>query len=75
MPVDLTDDPQPGAFNRVIERKIRDLGGHKSLYSEAFYSEEEFSALYGGSIPKLVKNIYDPNHRFPGLFDKAVGGK
>ena len=75
VPVDLTDDPQPGAFNRVIERKIRDLGGHKSLYSEAFYSKEEFSALYGGSIPKLVKNIYDPNHRFPGLFDKAVGGK
>ncbi|MEJ4113499.1 FAD-binding protein [Corynebacterium kroppenstedtii] len=75
VPVDMTGDPRPGAFNRVIERKMRDVGGHKSLYSEAFYSEEEFAALYGGTIPELVKKAYDPERRFPGLFDKAVGGK
>ena len=28
--------------NRAIEAKVHDLGGHKSLYSEAFYDRETF---------------------------------
>ena len=33
-------DAQPGAFNRVIEKQVSALVGHKSFYSEAFYSRE-----------------------------------
>ena len=34
-----------GYYNRLIEEEVSALGGHKSLYSTAFYSEEEFRAL------------------------------
>ena len=36
-----------GETNRRIERKVRELDGLKSLYSDAFYPEEEFDELYG----------------------------
>ena len=39
----------PGATNRRIEREVTALGGHKSLYSESFYDEDEFRRLYGGA--------------------------
>lgn len=67
-------DDRPGAFNRVIEAKINELGGHKSLYSEAFYSPEQFERLYGGSLPDELKSVYDPHSRFPRLYDKTVSG-
>ena len=66
-------DVEPGAFNRVIEAKVNELGGHKSLYSEAFYSPEHFRSLYGGDYPDQMKKAYDPDGRFPTLFEKTVG--
>ena len=63
---------EPGAFNKVIERKVSDLGGHKSLYSEAFYDRAEFERLYGGDLPEQMKAQYDPDRRFPGLYEKTV---
>nr|WP_224399898.1 FAD-binding oxidoreductase [Corynebacterium poyangense] len=75
VPVNLLgDDAGPGAFNRLIEHKVKDLGGHKSLYSESFYSESEFKELYGGDIPEKLKSIYDPQGRFLRLYEKTVGG-
>ena len=41
-------DPAEGRVNRRIEDVVRDLGGHKSLYSTAYYSRAEFAELYGG---------------------------
>ena len=38
----------PGHFNRLIERKVAELGGIKSLYSDSFFPREEFERLYGG---------------------------
>ena len=37
-----------GATNRLIEAKVSALDGHKSLYSDSFYTREEFDELYGG---------------------------
>lgn len=75
VPVDLTGKDAPdGAFNREIERVVSGLGGHKSLYSEAFYTEMQFAALYGGDLPARLKEVYDPDGRFPGLYEKAVRG-
>ena len=37
-----------GHFNRLIEEKVAELGGIKSLYSESFYPREEFSEIFGG---------------------------
>jgi FAD/FMN-containing dehydrogenase len=61
-----------GYTNRLIEAKVSDLDGHKSLYSDAFYGREEFDELYGGETYKTVKKTYDPDSRLLDLYAKAV---
>lgn len=63
---------QPGYANRRIERKVSELDGHKSLYSESFYPEEEFDELYGSAAYRAVKDRYDPRARLLSLYEKAV---
>ncbi len=63
-----------GATNRSIEDEVSRLGGHKSLYSEAFYDEETFWRHYGGADYPALKERYDPGHRLPDLYAKAVRG-
>lgn len=58
--------------NRAIEDKVLELGGHKSLYSEAFYDRETFDRLYNGEHVAAVKAKYDPDNRLTSLYDKAV---
>ncbi len=62
----------PGHFNRLIERKVAELGGIKSLYSESYYTREKFDALYGGEAYRRLKATYDPQNRLRGLYDKCV---
>ncbi|NUS44168.1 MAG: FAD-binding oxidoreductase [Mycobacteriaceae bacterium] len=65
----------PGAANRAIERRVSELDGHKSLYSDAYYDENEFHRLYGGNTYAEVKQRYDPQHRLLDLYSKAVQRK
>jgi FAD/FMN-containing dehydrogenase len=58
--------------NRAIETKVHELGGHKSLYSEAFYDRETFDRLYNAPALAAVKRRYDPDDRLTTLYDKAV---
>ena len=58
--------------NRAIEAKVHDMGGHKSLYSEAFYDRATFDALYDGANLAAVKKRYDPDDRLTGLYEKVV---
>jgi FAD/FMN-containing dehydrogenase len=64
--------PTEGHTNRLIEAKVSDLDGHKSLYSDAFYGREEFDELYGGETYKTAKKTYDPDSRLLDLYTKAV---
>ena len=64
--------PDPGYTNRMIEAKVSDLEGHKSLYSDAYYTRDEFDELYGGEAYKTVKKVYDPDSRLLDLYAKAV---
>ena len=61
-----------GQTNRLIERRVSELDGHKSLYSDAYYSPEEFEELYGGETYRTVKRRYDPDSRLLDLYEKAV---
>ncbi|MCX8564053.1 FAD-binding oxidoreductase [Mycolicibacterium mucogenicum] len=61
-----------GETNRLIEHKVDECGGHKSLYSESFYSRAEFDRRYGGAEYQKVKDVYDPESRLLGLYAKAV---
>jgi FAD/FMN-containing dehydrogenase len=62
-----------GDVNREIEATVAGLGGHKSLYSDAYYGEEEFWAAYGGDGYARLKARYDGSGRYLDLFAKAVG--
>ena len=61
-----------GATNRAIEAKVSELDGHKSLYSDSYYTREEFDELYGGEAYNTVKKTYDPDSRLLDLYAKAV---
>jgi FAD/FMN-containing dehydrogenase len=63
---------EQGHTNKLIERKVSELEGHKSLYSDAYYSPDEFDELYGGETYKTVKKTYDPDSRLLDLYAKAV---
>ncbi len=68
-----TRDAHPrGHFNRLIERKVAELGGIKSLYSDSCYPREEFWGIYGGSDYRRLKDKYDPQGRLRDLYDKCV---
>jgi len=62
-----------GDVNRLVEQEVADLGGHKSLYSDAYYDEADFWDKYGGDSYRPVKDRYDPQHRLLDLYAKAVG--
>ena len=70
--VNVGPDAATSPRNRAIEAKVAELGGHKSLYSEAFYDREEFDRLYGGAHLARVKALHDPDDRLTSLFDKVV---
>jgi FAD/FMN-containing dehydrogenase len=61
-----------GDLNRAIEQQVTDLGGHKSLYSDAYYDRATFDRLYDGDNLAGVKQHYDPGHRLTELYEKAV---
>ncbi len=62
----------PGHFNRLVERKVADLGGIKSLYSDSYYTHAEFDATFGGAAYAALKARYDPHGRLKGLYEKCV---
>jgi FAD/FMN-containing dehydrogenase len=64
-----------GFYNRQIEDKVTELGGHKGLYSTSFYTEDEFWRLYNGPAYAGLKGEYDPQGRLAGLYEKCVGNK
>jgi FAD/FMN-containing dehydrogenase len=64
-----------GYYNRMVEEEVSVLNGHKSLYSSAFYSEEEFRARYNGAAYDKLKAEYDGAGRLLGLYDKCVRGR
>lgn len=58
--------------NRAVEAKVAELGGHKSLYSEAFYDRATFDRLYGGAHLAALKRRFDPEARLTDAYDKVV---
>jgi FAD/FMN-containing dehydrogenase len=71
--VPITEGHRGGDVNRAIEAAVATHGGHKSLYSDAYYDERTFASIYGGTDYQQAKQVYDPDHRLTGLYEKAVG--
>jgi FAD/FMN-containing dehydrogenase len=72
--VKLPPGEKDGYFNRRVEDKVTELGGHKGLYSTSFYPEAEFWARYNGPEYARLKGTYDPQGRLADLYDKCVRG-
>ncbi|MBR8740301.1 FAD-binding oxidoreductase [Nocardiopsis sp. MG754419] len=70
--VDMLPGQRRAHHNRRVEEEVTRLGGHKSLYSDAFYTEDEFWALYNGDAYRDLKEIYDPRGRLLDLYAKCV---
>lgn len=61
-----------GFYNRQIERKVTDLGGMKSLYSDSYFVAEEFWKIYNRASYTRLKQKYDPDGRLKDLYTKCV---
>ena len=67
------DQPHPaGHFNRLIERKVQELGGLKSLYSDSYFPQDEFWSMCDKNAYDALKAKYDPNGVFKNLYEKTV---
>ncbi|WSC88078.1 FAD-binding oxidoreductase [Streptosporangium sp. NBC_01756] len=64
-----------GYYNRLIENKVHELDGHKSLYSTSFYTRDDFWRFYNGIAYWSVKRAYDAGGRLLDLYDKCVRGR
>jgi FAD/FMN-containing dehydrogenase len=62
----------PGHFNRLIEEKVSELGGIKSLYSDSYFTQSDFHSRYGGAAYDALKKKYDAAGAFPRLYEKCV---
>ncbi|WP_116247269.1 FAD-binding oxidoreductase [Nocardiopsis sp. FIRDI 009] len=70
--VDMLPRQRRAHHNRLVEEEVARLGGHKSLYSDSFYTEDEFWRLYNGPVYSRLKESYDPGGRLLDLYAKCV---
>lgn len=62
----------PGFLNRMVEKKTMAVKGIKMLYSNSYFSREEFAHAYNLQQADSLKAKYDPGHVFKNLYDKCV---
>lgn len=62
----------PGYHNRLVEQKVAELGGIKSLYSDSYYPEEEFWRIHNRPAYRALKQKYDPDGILKDLYRKCV---
>lgn len=60
-----------GYYNRKIEKMTQKLGGLKSLYSDVYYTREEFWKIYDQPLYNRLKTEYDPGNRLKNLYMKC----
>ncbi len=63
---------EEGHYNRLIELKVSQLNGKKSLYSTSYYPEDEFWRLYNKPVYDALKKKYDPKGIQKNLYEKCV---
>jgi FAD/FMN-containing dehydrogenase len=58
-------------YYRLMEEKLRELNGVKTLISYNYYSEDEFWEIFNRDNFEAVKAITDPNNIFRNLYEKT----
>ncbi len=62
---------EDGYYNKLIEANVQKLHGHKGLYSNVYYTEEEFWNIYDKNSYTKLKKIYDSQNRLKDLYKKC----
>ena len=62
----------PGYYNRQIEAKVIALGGMKSLYSDSYFTPEQFWNIYNKSDYDRLKKKYDSDGALKDIYLKCV---
>ena len=71
---DMVRSSEPdGHYNARVEALVAKHGGKKSLYSRSTYDEKTFWSIHDREAYEALKRECDPEGRFPGLYEKAVG--
>jgi FAD/FMN-containing dehydrogenase len=65
-------DKEAGHYNRLVEKKVSALHGKKGLYSDSYYTKEEFWKIYDKSTYDALKQKYDPQKKLKDLYEKCV---
>jgi len=58
-------------YHRMMEEKLRELGGIKTLIAHNYYPEAEFWTIFNKRNYDAVKQITDPKHLFRDLYTKT----
>lgn len=58
-------------YYRLMEEKLQELGGIKTLISYNYYQEEEFWQIFNRKNYDTVKAITDPDNIFRNLYEKT----
>jgi len=61
----------PNHYNRLLETSIPAYDGYKALYSDSFYSQEEFWKIYDKKLYDQLKKRYDPGNRLKNFYQKV----
>ncbi|MBX3155266.1 MAG: FAD-binding oxidoreductase [Deltaproteobacteria bacterium] len=61
----------PRNAHRMMEEKLRELGGIKTLISHNYYPEEEFWQIFNKPNYDAVKQLVDPDNAFRDLYTKT----
>lgn len=56
--------------NRLIERKVHELGGAKCLYAHTYYTETEFWDIYDRTTYEALRSRYYASY-LPSVYDKV----
>jgi FAD/FMN-containing dehydrogenase len=70
--MELEDHMESTYYNQQIEKKLVEIGGLKCLYSDTFFSKEQFWSIYDKTTYDQVKAKYDPNNTYLDLYQKVV---
>ena len=62
----------PGFYNRQIEEKVIALDGIKSLYSDSYFTPEQFWKIYDKPAYDRLRKKYDPDGVFKDIYRKCV---
>jgi hypothetical protein len=58
-------------YHRILEEKLMDIGGLKTLISENYYSESDFYKVWNKDNYFKIKAKTDPQNKFRDLYSKT----